>query len=180
VYDDDAVSGAPEDLAVAGDGASGTVLPKCWDESCGWLPLHAKCLAAVQEALRSQGSRSPGDIGTFVAQMPKGLWARFQEQFFQWAMVLPGIDLTICSEQALDEWLARRVQDRASDVRDIVQAIAGGGGVWHPPGSARASRCLCDKCDKSTRFSGCFTKDGLDVCGKCAARFVPKTKAGEC
>lgn len=106
-----------------------------------------------------------------VGRLSPGPWHRFQEQFFYWSQVLPGIDVTICDEDAMDEWLDRRLDTNSET--DIVKTVATGG-VWHPPGSRRASMCLCDSCDQSTASCGCFTRDGLDVCGNCAREYVPQ------
>lgn len=165
VFDDDAPSDRPEDDAVAGNGGSGTLLPTCDSPSCAWIALHAKCLGAVQAV-----GKAPHELVAFVADMPTGMWGRFQEQFFRWELVLPGIDATICDMDALNTWLDNRVRTTS---QDIVRAVAIGG-MWNPPGSARATRCLCDKCDKPTRHAGCFSKDGLDVCGDCAFMYIPK------
>jgi hypothetical protein len=59
-----------------------------------WLPVHAKCLAAARKAIGSTCFDTLKD-------MEKGLWARYQEQFFIWSST-QGIEHAICNEEAMD------------------------------------------------------------------------------
>ena len=121
------------------------------------LPLHARCSYKAHEV-----------FGAFVfakvAALCKGPWAHFLEQFFRWELTRGELAAMVVDEELLTSYLDQRLFTGLA--ADRFQRIVSEG-QWNPPGSHRAGRCLCDKCDRSTSKVGSFSKDGMDVCGVC-------------